>query len=124
MVELLFGFPGETRESVRTSIRFMQQIDAPLVLASAGVRVFPGTELERIVRAEGDLAANPAVSGATRDNEHLVDPVYYVSSALGPDAVDFVRSCTAGDPRFLPVHRQALQDRGGLRLHRSRGRRS
>jgi radical SAM superfamily enzyme YgiQ (UPF0313 family) len=47
MVELLFGFPGETRESVSTSIRFMQEIDAPLVLASVGVRVFPGTELQR-----------------------------------------------------------------------------
>jgi radical SAM superfamily enzyme YgiQ (UPF0313 family) len=104
MVELLFGFPGETRASVLTSIHFMQEIDAPLVLASVGVRVFPGTELERIVRAEGSLTANPAVTGATPGNDDLVDPVYYVSTALGPDPVGFVRSCTASDPRFLPVN--------------------
>lgn len=112
MLELLVGFPGETRESARTSIELARRIDAELVLVSVGVRVFAGTELERLVRAEGELCDNPAVSGAVHDNDGLVDPVYYVSAQLGDDPVDYVRSLVGDDSRFFPVNAASVNYNG------------
>jgi len=52
IVELLFGAPGETRETVRETIEFIKDANPDRVSVTVGLRIFPGTELENMVRAE------------------------------------------------------------------------
>lgn len=68
----LLGGPGETRETVRETLRFaersIQQRDAALF--TIGIRIYPGTELETIARRQGVLSV-PAAG--------MLAPVFYVS---------------------------------------------
>lgn len=104
MLELLFGFPGETAETVRESIGLMRQIDAELVSVTAGIRIYPGTELERMVRAEGLTSANPSLHGEVEGNENFLLPLYYLSAEIAPDPVAFISECIGDDPRFFPIN--------------------
>ncbi len=107
LLELSFGWPGEGRDSVEESIGFMKQIDAELVMCTAGLRVFPGTHLETLVRAEG-LEGNPSVRGYSTADPGLFAPVYYLSASLGPDPTRFIERCIDGDPRFFPPNADDL----------------
>lgn len=104
MLELLIGFPGETRETVRDSLALLREIDAELVSVTVGVRVFPRTQLAAIVRTEGLSAANPNLHGAVDDNDDLTRPIFYVAAALGPDPVGFVRDEIGDDARFFTAN--------------------
>lgn len=101
IIELLFGAPGETPETVRETIDFIKDADPEYVSVTVGLRIFPDTELERMVRAEGLTPDNPALKGAIEDNDDLLLPVFYTSPALGPDPFALVGSFIDGDPRFL-----------------------
>ena len=100
MFDLLLGGPGETRQSIRTTIDLMLELQPSRVGTSLGVRLYPDTPLVDRLRAQGPLADNPSVSGA-EDNPHLLRPVYFVEAALGDDVDAHVRSLIAGDDRFL-----------------------
>jgi hypothetical protein len=99
MVELLIGFPGETPDSVRSSIEFLRAANPSLVMVSVGIRVFPGTELAAMIQAE---AATTGLSRQLVPGDNLRQPVFYVSPALGPDPVGLVCDVIGGDPRFFP----------------------
>lgn len=69
---LLLGGPGETRETVIQSIEFMDELSPDLVMLKAGIRIYPGTELERTARREGMIA----------DDDDLLRPSFYLSPAV------------------------------------------
>ena len=72
-VQLIYGFPGETRETFRKSLNFAATLDASL-LAVFPLMVLPGTELWR--KAAGlNLAYDP-------------EPPYYVRSHFSMDEAD------------------------------------
>lgn len=104
MMELLLGFPGEDAETVRDTIAFMKHIEAELVSVTAGVRVFPGTWLADYVRSEGLSPANLNLHGCVADNDDLLRPLFYLSSAIGPDPAAYIEECIGGDPRFFPTN--------------------
>jgi radical SAM superfamily enzyme YgiQ (UPF0313 family) len=100
MLDLLLGGPGETAESLAETIGFLKRVDADAVGAALGVRVYPGTPMERMVaRAE-----RRSSGGIRRDYDGPVDllrPTFYVSPALGDAPAALVRELIAGDVRFF-----------------------
>lgn len=71
---LIFGCPGETRETIRETVRLMDEVSPRAVVAMTGVRIYPGTEMEVIARVEGYIA----------EGESLLSPCFYFSE-LGAD---------------------------------------
>jgi radical SAM superfamily enzyme YgiQ (UPF0313 family) len=77
-VHLLFGGPGETARDWDETQQFLDRCaPANAVFASLGLRIYEGTELARIARAEGRLAA-----GAD-----LFEPAFYLSEELGGESL-------------------------------------
>jgi len=68
----LLGGPGETRETVRETLQFAKKHIRPQDVAffNAGIRIYPGTELESIARKQGVLS---------RSREERLAPLFYVS---------------------------------------------
>ena len=68
----LMGGPGETRQTVRESLDFARRHIRPHDVAffNIGVRIYPGTELERIARKESQLESDPL---------EMLEPVFYLS---------------------------------------------
>jgi radical SAM superfamily enzyme YgiQ (UPF0313 family) len=69
---LLFGGPGETRDTIARSMEFVDELSPDLVILKAGIRIYPGTELEVLARKEGMIA---------RDQD-LLHPAFYLSPAI------------------------------------------
>ncbi|MGR3176552.1 MAG: B12-binding domain-containing radical SAM protein [Candidatus Anammoxibacter sp.] len=70
---LLFGGPGESPDTIRETIDFLKQIDQPnQTLLNFGIRIYPGTKLETIAKAEGVL----------KEDDDLMTPKHYLSKKL------------------------------------------
>lgn len=74
----MLGGPGETRETVRETLRFAKRYIRPHDVAffNTGIRLYPGTELESIAQAQGVLSLPP---------EQMLAPVFYLSPELDAD---------------------------------------
>jgi tryptophan 2-C-methyltransferase len=101
IIELLFGTPGETAATIKDTIDYMKEIDAERVSVTVGLRVFPGTELEAIVRAEGITRENRNLHGAIENNDDLLKPLFYLPMTIGPKPLEYIDSLTRGDHRFF-----------------------
>lgn len=66
---ILFGGPGETRETVLESFELMDELQPTAVIAMTGIRIYPGTPLYRTALAEG------VIDNAT----NLLEPIFYIS---------------------------------------------
>ena len=77
----LFGGPGETPETVRETLQFAKKHIRPKDVAffNAGIRIFPGTELETIARTQGMLS-QPA--------EEMLAPLFYLSPEVDAQWLD------------------------------------
>lgn len=64
---LIFGGPGETPETVDETVRRMDEIRPRAVVAMTGIRVYPGTEMERIALRDGIISPG----------EELLRPRFY-----------------------------------------------
>lgn len=90
---LLFGGPGETEETIRETVRVMDGIGPNAVVAMAGIRIYPGTEIERIALEEGRITAG----------ESLLAPRFYVPQGDPDRHLRAVREAAAGRSNwFLP----------------------
>ncbi len=71
----MLGGPGETPETVSETLNFVQKYLKPNDAAffNTGIRIYPGTELEKIAREEGLLSL------ATQD---MLEPVFYLSPQI------------------------------------------
>jgi radical SAM superfamily enzyme YgiQ (UPF0313 family) len=91
----MLGGPGETRETVRETLRFAGNAIRPqdTALFNVGVRIYPGTELESIARSEGLLDAPPA---------GMLKPAFYVSPGVDADWImDEVRKSMRSHMNFM-----------------------
>ncbi|HEX9079665.1 MAG TPA: lipid biosynthesis B12-binding/radical SAM protein, partial [Desulfuromonadaceae bacterium] len=68
---ILFGGPGETRETVLESFSLMDELEPTAVIAMTGIRIFPGTPLHRQALNDGQLTPT----------DSLLEPVFYLSDA-------------------------------------------
>lgn len=108
---LICGGPGETRDTLEEGFQNSLRLKETAILALVGMRVYPGTPLHAQARRERTLPAN----------EELLQPHYYVSSALSEGEIfeklrDFSRrspSWIVGDPPPRYVEMAArLRSRG------------
>jgi hypothetical protein len=74
----MLGGPGETRETVRETLRFAETAIRPqdTALFNVGIRIYPGTELESIARGQGLLSIPTA---------GMLEPVFYVAPEVDLD---------------------------------------
>jgi len=77
----LIGGPGETKQTVEETLRFAatQIRRGDTIFFNAGIRIYPGTELEKIARAEGALSI-PV--------DEMLEPVFYLSPEIELEWVD------------------------------------
>jgi hypothetical protein len=94
MLDLLLGSPGETRESIVCTVELIKRADPERVGISLGVRVYPGTELARLVKT-GSLSEG-LVGG--EDPSH---PLFFLDPAIAPSAFDLLDTLVGDDRRFL-----------------------
>jgi radical SAM superfamily enzyme YgiQ (UPF0313 family) len=95
MFDLLVGGPGESEETMTTTIEKITRLDVPLTGIAAGVRVYANTELGNAVM-QGRIT-----EGLYPDSYNLWEPVFYISPLLGGDPTRLIQQLIAGNPRFL-----------------------
>jgi radical SAM superfamily enzyme YgiQ (UPF0313 family) len=77
---LLFGGPGETRETVLESFALMDEVSPTAVIAMTGIRVFPGTAIHRRSLEEGIIATGSS----------LLEPLFYISPSIRDSLCDII----------------------------------
>ncbi|NMC74276.1 MAG: radical SAM protein, partial [Geobacteraceae bacterium] len=85
---LLLGGPGETRESVRESLEFAESLRMEALKVTVGIRIYPGTALEKTAREEGVIA----------EGDDLLYPRFYVARGLEEWIGPAVRQWMSGRP--------------------------
>jgi radical SAM superfamily enzyme YgiQ (UPF0313 family) len=88
---LLFGGPGEDEETIEESFRLMDQLDPTAVIAMLGIRIYPGTELERIALSQGVI----------REDSNLIYPHFYISPALGGNLNKIIQEKALARKRWI-----------------------
>ncbi len=69
---ILFGGPGETRETVLETFALMDEVGPTAVITMTGIRIYPGTALEQVALRDGIIAAG----------DSLLEPLFYISPAI------------------------------------------
>jgi len=74
MFTVIVGGPGESQETFRETVRFLESIDSPdMIFFNLGVDVYRGTKMLEVAKAEGQLPENP----------DFMRGVGYVSAQIG-----------------------------------------
>jgi radical SAM superfamily enzyme YgiQ (UPF0313 family) len=92
MIDLLVGGPGESRESITSSIDMMRSAGPDRIGVNIGVRVYPGTPLSEMVKTQ-----KAGLSGEGDPEE----PLFYLEPGIASDVFSIVHSLTANDERFF-----------------------
>jgi radical SAM superfamily enzyme YgiQ (UPF0313 family) len=71
---LLFGGPGETRDSVEESLEFARSLGLDQLRITIGIRIYPGTPLAQHAATEGRIAPG----------DNLLQPTFYLAPGLEP----------------------------------------
>jgi radical SAM superfamily enzyme YgiQ (UPF0313 family) len=66
---ILFGGPGETRETILETFELMDEIEPTAVIAMTGIRIYPQTALQDLAIRDGIISAS----------DSLLEPVFYIS---------------------------------------------
>jgi radical SAM superfamily enzyme YgiQ (UPF0313 family) len=101
MIDLMLGGPGETPQTVRETIDFIKKIDPDCAGAALGIRVYPGTAMEKIVAEELRDQTNTSIRRKYSGPVNLLKPTFYISEALGEHPAELVRDIIGGDKRFF-----------------------
>ncbi|MFB3895550.1 MAG: radical SAM protein [bacterium] len=97
MFDVLFGTPGETRESIQESINSLKMLNPTRVGVGLGLRLYPDTAIFNKYKE---------LFGKTEPE--LLPPTYYINPSLGDDIEDYVENLTKGDSRFLFGNRKNI----------------
>lgn len=72
---IIFGGPGETRDTVMEGLENISRLEKAVVFASLGIRIFPGTHIHRKALDEGFITKGRS----------LLNPVFYFSPEITPE---------------------------------------
>jgi len=92
-VDLLTGFPGETVESVITTIERLREIRPETVGIMSTLRLYPHLPVTRQITGSEEHRSN--IFGEVEDNPDLIRPVFYEWLS-----VDMLREIIGDDPLF------------------------
>lgn len=101
MIDLMFGGPGETPQTVADAIGFVKGLPVDVVGAGVGVRLHPSMPITQLVTAEAPLQGNPGIRRCYDGPIDMMQPTFYISPALGCQPARLVCDCIAGDKRFF-----------------------
>ncbi len=110
MIDLLLGGPGETTQTVRETIDFIKKIDPDCAGAALGMRIYPGTAMERMVAEEFQAGHDNNIRRKYTGPIDLLKPTFYISSALGERPAELVRDIIGGDERFFEPAVEVAED--------------
>lgn len=79
---LLFGGPGETRETIMESFSLMDELQPTAVIAMTGIRIYPNTVLYRTALHDGLITPST----------QLLEPVFYISPHVKDFFADLITS--------------------------------
>ena len=100
MIDLLLGGPGETAEMVKETIDFIKQIEPDCAGAALGIRIYPATEMAKLVE-EGNMENSNAIQRHYDGGLDFFKPTFYISDKLGENPAALVRDIIGGDKRFF-----------------------
>lgn len=89
-LNISFGEPGETEDSVERKLSLMKQVEPSFVAVRAGVRALPGTP----------VAAAAVDEGMIGSESDLIEPVFYMDEAVRDWLPDRLRAEAAERPRW------------------------
>jgi len=98
MFDLLMGGPGETEQTVMTTIDKAREFDVSLVGIALGVRIYPASPLGMAV-ADGVIREGLYPP----ENEDPTQPLFYLSPSLSDNPAAMVNDLVGTDPRFLQL---------------------
>jgi len=84
-ISLLFGGPGESKETVSQALDLVAALHPRLVTMRLGIRVYPGTPLHRIAVREGRI----------KPRADLLKPVFYLAQGAEDWIVEFTQQRAA-----------------------------
>lgn len=79
---LLFGGPGESRETILESFALMDELEPTAIITMTGIRIYPHTALHRTAIQEGFI----------KESTSLLDPVFYISPSVRDFFADLISS--------------------------------
>lgn len=85
---LIVGSPGETMDTVREGLDLIASLEPTAVLVSTGIRIYPGTAIAEVARAEG------------YDTEKLLIPQFYFPPSMREDPAGAVEKLANEYPQF------------------------
>jgi radical SAM superfamily enzyme YgiQ (UPF0313 family) len=88
---LLFGGPGEDEETIGETFQLMDQLDPTAIIAMLGIRIYPGTEMERLSRSQGVIDPNTP----------LIYPHFYISPSLEGRVSEMVQEKALARKRWI-----------------------
>ena len=89
-LNISFGEPGETEDSVERKLSLMKQVEPSFVAVRAGVRALPGTA----------VAAAAVDEGMIGSESDLIEPVFYMDEAVRDWLPDRLRAEATERPRW------------------------
>lgn len=89
---LIFGAPGETFETVKTTVKNVQATDPTAILAFIGLRILPNTPL-------ADYCIN---TGFIKSYDEInFNPIFYIEKAISEGIINFLKDVMKDDPRWI-----------------------
>ncbi len=90
---LICGGPGETLATLNTSYELSQTLPGAVIMATVGMRIYPGTALHKRALAEGRIAPGT----------NLLTPAYYLAAGLDEEQVfASLRRFAKQSPNWIP----------------------
>jgi hypothetical protein len=90
-LNIIFASPGETPDTMRRTADLIDELSPTAHHAMVGIRIFPGTALQRLAIGEGMEQAR----------DIGLDPVFYISPAVADEVVGFVHERAMSRPSWL-----------------------
>ena len=88
---LLWGGPGETMETVRETVKAIEEMSPSAVICMIGIRVFPRTRLSFIAMKEGIV----------HPEADFLRPVFYISPAVEKEILPFIKKFSKKAPTWI-----------------------
>ena len=87
---IVFGAPGETESTVRETFSFIDQTGFDVVIALVGIRIYPGTVLQKEYMEQSDNEVN------------LLMPHFYISPEISPKRLlDMIQEHTGSRRKWI-----------------------